>query len=63
MRNNLKKNRENILIVLGPVLIIMMIITLGLVPMDELNKWDLAISISAIVTLMLFYLKDTRRGR
>jgi hypothetical protein len=51
------------LIVLGPVLAIMGLMYLNIVSMSALSEFDLAISIGALLTVLIFLIKDKRKGR
>ena len=55
-----KKTREDLAIILLPILVIMVIITFGLMSMSELGKWDMAISIGAMISLLLMVVMRRR---
>lgn len=45
---------RNLVIIFGPVLLIMAALTLGLVDVATLGRWDISISIGALVTVLIF---------
>ena len=52
-----KKTKESIMIVLGPVLAIMGLMYFNVISMSALSEFDLAISVGALITVMIFLMK------
>ena len=61
MRERSKRVLLNLVIILAPVMIIMLLLTSGATDTSTLGTWDLAISIGAMITVLIFLLKDKRR--
>ena len=58
MRGGLrKKTKENLIIILAPILIIIGLITSGLISMETLGVIDIAVSIGAILTLLILLIR------
>ena len=60
MDSKRKKMFVTLAIILGPVVLIMTGLSLGYVDTETLGRWDLAISIGAIVTLLILLLRKKR---
>jgi hypothetical protein len=54
MNERKKKVLMNMTIILGPVLIIMLLLQTQLTTISQLNTWDVAISIGAMMTVLIF---------
>ena len=61
MRNISKKTKENLVIILAPILIIMLMITGGFMSMETLGQWDTAVSLGAIITLLILLVRKEMR--
>jgi len=57
MRNISKKTKENLLIILLPIVILMIMITSGFISMETLGQWDTAVSLGAIITLLILLMR------
>ena len=57
MRNISRKTKENLVIILAPIAIIMIMITNGFISMEELGQWDTAVSLGAIITLLILLIR------
>lgn len=55
-----KKVLLNLLIILGPVLLIVGAISHGLIDLETLGQWDIAISIGAMATVLIYLFKDKK---
>ena len=58
MRGGLrKKTKENLIIILAPILIVIGLITSGLISMETLGVIDIAVSMGAIITLLILLVR------
>ncbi|MBY8999034.1 MAG: hypothetical protein KGD60_15005 [Candidatus Thorarchaeota archaeon] len=55
-----RKVLMSLIIILGPVLAIMTALTFGLVDVTTLGRWDIAISIGAMCTVLIYLFKTKR---
>lgn len=60
MNTNHKKILKNLLIILCPVLAIRYALGLGAVSVEELGLWDIAISVGAMMSLLIYLFKDKK---
>lgn len=61
MNKQNKKIVTNLAIILCPILIIMYLLSAGLTDTATLGTWDIAISIGAMVTVLIYLFKDKRK--
>lgn len=61
MKEGRKRLLMNLAIILGPVLLIMFLLTSGTTDISTLGTWDLAISIGAMATVLIYLLRDKGR--
>jgi len=55
-----KKIILNLLIILGPVLLIMGAVSGEYIDLATLGQWDIAISIGAMVTILIYLFRDKK---
>lgn len=57
MRGIKKKTRDSLIIILAPILIIMTLLGSGVVTLEALGTWDTAVSLGAIITLLILLVR------
>lgn len=55
-----KKMFTTLAIILGPIILIIGLVNSGMVTFERLGEWDTAISIGALVSIMIYLFKDKK---
>ena len=61
MKQKIRDTVMNVMIVIAPVFLILFMLRSQLTTINELADWDLAISIGAMITILIFMMKNKKK--
>lgn len=61
MNTQTKRTLINISIIMAPMILIMLFLSYQMTTLSELGTWDMAISIGAMISVLIFLIRDKGR--